>query len=95
MKPVHILGAIGVVGILVMGAWYMYMQQAPLPAAEAGGGMTDSRGLAAPIGTSAAKPKPKAKAPEAPKAPAAPAATPKAPAPAPTAGTEAKAPAQP
>lgn len=93
MKPIHILGAIGVLGILAMGAWFMYMQQAPLPAAGAkDSAATGQRGLPLPTGTSPkVAPKP---APEAPKAPAVDPATAPA-APAAPAVPEGKAPAVP
>ncbi len=78
MKPVQIIGAIGVVAILAMGAWYMYMQQAPLPEAAEHGGVNTERGLKIPAATGAAKPAPDKKA-EAPEAKAPQAKTPSAP----------------
>ncbi len=69
MKGSHILMAIGLAGVLGIGAWYVYLQKAPLPAASGDSSMTNRRGLELPTGKSkeAAAPKPAEKPAEAPK----------------------------
>ena len=45
MKASQIVGVVGFLAILGVGAWYLYLQSAPLPAAEGDSKMTDQRGL--------------------------------------------------